>query len=108
MNLYKAEFVHHAPKDWEKGISYYFMANNDEEAYNIVYEYEPSCVESEEISKEELTISRGEIYTDIAVDLSDSYYGIKIQGWSLIKEDISKEDIDKLIELNIIEIGNKD
>jgi len=108
MNLYKAEFVHYAPKDWEKGISYYFIATNDEEAYNTVYEYEPYCIESEKISKEDFINSRGEIYADIEVNLSDSYYGIKIKGWSLVKESISKDDIDKLIKLDIIEVSNKD
>ena len=36
MNLYRITFSHTAPKDSEKGIKGYLLAENDEQVYNYV------------------------------------------------------------------------
>lgn len=120
MNLYKIIFSHHAPKDSEYGIKAFVLAENDEQVYNWIAsnpktnegtlynswknkEEEGGWWNDEgesETFKERMLRLKGEIEDD-SVDFSDSYYGITLLGWELLKEDITT-DYSELIELGEI------
>jgi hypothetical protein len=121
MNLYKIIFSHHSPKDSEYGIKALLLADNDEEVYewisseqdfNVCWkEKENDCevfniyddeyeVIGEENFKEKIVRLNGEI-NDESVDFSDSYYGITLYGWELLKKDVLT-DYSELIELGIV------
>lgn len=56
--------------------------------------------DTDETWKERMLRLRGEINDD-TVDFSDSYYGVTLLGWDLLKENI-KTDYTELIELGEI------
>jgi len=111
MNLYKEVFTHYSQKDSETGITKYFIAVDDEEAYSMVYEYSPCYVDSaiddgdaDENSKakaiKEVVEARGEI--NMEIELYDLYYGVTHKGWELVTENITDSDTSHLIRLGVI------
>lgn len=139
MNLYKHTFEHWSQKDSEKGIRNYFVANNDREAYDIVYKSDPMTVDkvcdesteehwetgeqvyyidgveypetlTEEETKQIVSDKRGELNFDELDSLNcfnDLYYGLRLDGWELVKEDLSENDFVALRRLGIIEIKDE-
>lgn len=120
MNLYKITFSHSSPKDREEGIKGYLLAENDEQVYNYVdktfnYEsWEGNEKDGEPIElydenynvigtetfKEKMLRINGE-QNDEDYDYCDSYYGITLYGWELLKENV-EGDYSEMIELGII------
>lgn len=122
MNLYRIDFSHTAPKDQEKGIKGYLLAENDEQVYNYVDktfnyecwkdkdeddEAEPIELYDEDYNvvgtetfKEKMLRIKGEM-NDEDYDYCDAYYGITLYGWTLIKQDVST-DFKEMIELGVV------
>jgi len=124
MNLYKKIFEHFSQKDSKTGDKDYFIAENDEEAYKIVFEndedskyfthnvfnwensqeYEDgdkrTLNELEKDLREEIIRERGDI--NLEVELADLYYGATLYGWELVFKDISQAEIGILERLNIL------
>lgn len=121
MNLYKIKFAHFAPKDSEHGIKALLLAENDEQVYEwIAAEPEIGACKlfnswkndeaaghawygdngNPETMKDRMLRLKGEIEDD-DVDFSDSYYGITLFGWELLKENV-ETDYSELIELGIV------
>jgi hypothetical protein len=125
MNLYEIMMEHYAPKDSEKGIHTYLAANSDEEVYEwlksesklkdgrrIFLPWDYSGSETFEIYddnyevigaetfKEKMIRLKGDM-NDEDVDFSDLYYGKTLIGWSLIKENITDEEIKVLKSVGI-------
>ncbi|MNW60375.1 hypothetical protein D3C74_383550 [compost metagenome] len=123
MNLYKIMFAHYSPKDSEEGIVTYLVANSHEEVYEWLksepqlsngnklfntYKYSESddktyeiygedwIVIGEESFKERMIRLHGEMF-DEEVDVSDTYYGVTLYGWELIKEDV-RPDVLQMIK----------
>lgn len=125
MNLYSIDFVHYAPKDSEEGVYGYTVANSDEEVYEFIksepnikgntlysnYKYKEDKtyhiynddyeVIGEETFKERMIRLKGEM-NDEDADVSDSYYGVTHLGWTLVKENITEEEIQVLKNVNIL------
>lgn len=119
MNLYEIMMEHFALKDSEKGIHSYLAANSDEEAYEwlkseselkdgrqIFISWDMSEDEEEfeiyddnyevigtETFKEKMIRLKGDI-NDEDVELSDLYYGRTLVGWKLVKENITRAEIE--------------
>tara|TARA_R110000803_G_C11732323_1_gene289834 strand:+ start:74 stop:454 length:381 start_codon:yes stop_codon:yes gene_type:complete len=122
MNLYRITFSHTAPKDSEKGIKGYLLAENDEQVYNYVdktfnYESWKDIDEDEdressdiydrnyniigtETFKEKILRINGEM-NDEDYDYCDAYYGVTLYGWELVKENAGG-DYTEMTELGII------
>lgn len=128
MNLYKIMFNHYSPKDSERGIIAYLIANSDEEVYewiksepivegrdvNKIYNCWKECEEEDEYEiydddcnvvgietfKERMIRLGGEMFDEEA-DISDSYYGVTQLGWDIHKENIESNEIDMLLKLKI-------
>lgn len=126
MNLYSVNFIHYSPKDSEKGIYGYVIANDDEGVYELIKSelqfhqgqtlwnsYEDREEEEYELFdndynvigietfKDRMIRLRGEMYDEDA-EVSDAYYGVTHYGWSLIKENVADSEISTLKFLNII------
>ncbi|SBV91953.1 hypothetical protein [uncultured Dysgonomonas sp.] len=113
MNLYKILFSHTAPKDTEVGIKCLLLAENDEQVYEWI-KSEPKITQSDHLFngwgdyetdygvdfKNKIISIKGEMFDD-EYDYSDAYYGIKLFGWELLKENITT-DYSELMELGII------
>lgn len=125
MNLYKHTFEHYSQKDSESGIKKYFVAKNAEEAYEIVYgqwgsKYENSVIEDMDpddvdeewyVTEEQAKAKVLEVGGDLNLKdgeqenwFQDLYYGLIIEGWELVKEDLSENDFISLRRLKIIEV----
>ena len=130
MTLYKHTFQHWSQKDSERGITKYFLAQNNREAYNIVYG-EGDCLTVDRIKNEEtdegvyyvddkeydsnLTVEEtrqivadkgGELNFDDLETLNcfeDLYYGMRLDGWVVVQENILTSEIRVLRELKILE-----
>ena len=122
MNLYKILFSHTAPKDSEKGIKGYLLAESDEQVYNYIdKEYNCECwkdsdededrepielydynydVIGTETFKEKILRIKGEM-NDEDYDYSDAHYGITLLGWEVVEENTTK-DFTEMIELGIV------
>lgn len=127
MNLYSINFIHYAPKDSEQGVYGYVIASDDESIYEWI-KSEPKITEDKtlwnsyadyeiereyeiydsdynvigiESFKDRMIRLCGEMYDEEA-DVSDAYYGVTHYGWSLIKEEISNNEIEVLKSLKII------
>lgn len=125
MNLYEIMLEHYAPKDSEKGILTYLVANSDEEVYEWLkkdiklkdgrrlytsyYDREDDNegevfeiydenynVVGTETYREKIIKLKGDMF-DEDEELSDLYYGETFTGWRLVKEGISESEI-KIIE----------
>ena len=134
MTLYKHIFQHWSQKDSEKGISKYFLAENNREAYNIVYGFKgiiSDCMTVDKIEDSEedtevyeidgkeydntLTAEEarqiiadkgGELNFDDVESLNcfqDLYYGMRLDGWEVVQENILDNEIRILKRLKIIE-----
>ncbi len=128
MNLYSIDFRHYSPKDSEKGVYVYIVSENDESVYewlksqpkitkyktlwNSYGGYEEDGKEYEiydedynvvgkESFKERMLRLHGEMYDEDA-PVEDLYYGLTYIGWSLIKENVSDNEIEVLKNLRII------
>jgi hypothetical protein len=125
MNLYRINMGHAAPKDWALSMLGYVLAENEEQVYeylksepdihghkpfnswkdkeeeNEEFEIYNSSYEviGKETFKEKIIRIGGEINED-DYDFSDSYYGISLYGWELVKENVS--GLESAIELGII------
>jgi len=126
MNLYKVVFSHHSPKDSQKGIKTLLLAENSEQVYEWI-KSEPKLEDrslfntwadsekDEEVFeiyndkwevigtenfKEKMLRINGEINDD-DYDFSDSYYGITLIGWELVKENTTN-DYSELIDAGIV------
>ncbi|RXZ77955.1 hypothetical protein EBB07_28255 [Paenibacillaceae bacterium] len=129
MNLYKIMFIHYSPRDSQKGILTYLVANTDEEVYEwlksdpklpdemyIFTTYKDSERDEEsfnlyddeyniignEFFKERIVRMRGDMF-DKELELNDLYYGRTLFGWGLVKEDVKNEDLSNIKD-NGIEI----
>lgn len=117
MNLYVIKFSHYAPKDEEQGIKALLLAQNEEQVYNWISsapklkfgtmfnswfenEDDEDCQDDDETFKEKILRLKGDIEDD-TVDFSNSYYGITLYGWELLKENITT-DYTELIQLGIV------
>jgi len=124
MNLYKITFSHTAPKDQEKGIKDYLLAENDEQVYNYVdktfnyecwkdsdedkdrepielYDDDYNAIGNETF-KEKILRIKGE-QNDEEYYYDDAYYGITLYGWELVKENVSS-DYTEMIKLVVISV----
>jgi len=126
MNLYKVVFSHHSPKDSQKGIKTLLLAENSEQVYEWI-KSEPKLEDrslfntwadsekDEEVFeiyndkwevigtenfKEKMLRINGEINDDDYY-FSDSYYGITLIGWELVKENTTN-DYSELIDAGIV------
>ncbi|MGZ9868171.1 hypothetical protein ACU3L3_07090 [Priestia endophytica] len=127
MNLYEIMLEHYSPKDSEKGIFTYLVAQSDEEVYEWLkanpklkdgrwllttfedYERDEKTYEiydddyeviGEESFKEKMIRLKGTI-NDEDQSFDDLYYGLTLYGWELVKEDITEEQLKVLEETNI-------
>jgi hypothetical protein len=127
MILYVIMMEHYAPKDSEKGIHTYLVANSDEDVYKwlksekelndgrqIFLSWRDSEDEGEsfeiydnnyevigeETFKEKMIRIKGDI-NDEDADFSDLYYGKTFIGWKLIKENITNEEIEVIKSVGI-------
>lgn len=126
MNLYSIDFAHAAPKDIEKGIKCYLLAENDEQVYEWIKsepkltdrtmfnswadaeeENEPTEIYDEDYNvvgketfKEKMIRIKGEM-NDYDYDYCDAYYGITLYGWTAVKENVTA-DFTEMIKLGII------
>lgn len=122
-NLYRIIVGHFAPKDSLHATWAFLIAENEDQVYDwianepMIYE-EPTCsmwkdneetfevydddynVIGSETFREKIIRLKGEINDD-DYDFSDSYYGITLYGWELIKEDFVITD-SSLKELGIL------
>lgn len=113
MNLYKITVGHAAPKDWCKTMIGFVLAENDEQMYEyiaseptinghyIINSWNDKDEEDEESPadfRKRIIEIKGEI-NDEGYDFSDSYYGITLYGWELMKENIG--DHDQLLSFGI-------
>jgi hypothetical protein len=127
MNLYKTIFAHYAPKGSQDGIKDFFLAKNNEEAFNFVdsehcygrwlefieetlADEDYSTEEANEIAenfKKEIIENKGEIdfQPEGYYNLSEGsgYDGFTRYGWELAKENISESEIALLVGLKIIQ-----
>lgn len=119
MNLYRILFIHYAPKDSHSGITTYLLANNDEEVYTYIdsinhgmwsgknadypelniYDDEYNVIGTESF-KEKMIRIKGLMF-DEDYELTDLYYGVTLDGWELIKEDVDVSYYQELIDLGI-------
>ena len=115
MNLYSIIFSHHAPKGSAEGFKYLLLANNDEEVYDYLSEYTTYWDDEDEIeiwddinrelkitTKKDYLISIKGDYNNEGYDFSDSYYGITLHGWELLKENVNNDDYKELIDFKIV------
>ncbi len=129
MNIYKIQLGHAAPKDWSISMLGYILADNDDQVYEYI-KSEPeinghsafNSWKDKEEEKEEFEIFdkqfnligtetfkqkiirlKGEI-NDESVDFTDSYYGISLYGWELVKE--NAENYQSAVELGILKTIN--
>lgn len=124
MNLYKILFTHSGPKSAEQGIKTYLLAENEEQVYEFIdkkYNYESwkdmeedkDCEDYDiydedyniigtETFKEKIIRIKGEM-NDEDYDYCDSYYGITLFGWELVKEKITT-DFSEMLKLGIMHI----
>ena len=127
MNLYRFMFDHYSPKDSQRGIVTYILADTDEEVYEW-FKSEPTIkltsdmlfnswkyyeeereydvwddkfnIIGTETFKERMLRLGGEMFDDEA-EVSDAYYGVTHYGWELHKENIDNLSADVLVELGI-------
>lgn len=113
MNLYKILFSHTAPKDTEIGIKCLLLAENDEQVYEYIRS-EPKLSDHDWLFngweekesnygvefKNKIISIKGEMFDD-EYDYSDAFYGIKLFGWELLKENITA-DYSELIDLGVV------
>jgi len=128
MNLYKHVFEHYSQKDSESGTKKYFIAENDEEAYEKVYgkwgssyasrvrdEYDDNCENEDydpedyedtpETAKAKVLKSRGDLFLpegETENMFQDLYYGLTLEGWILVQENVTSLEIDILKRLDIV------
>ena len=125
MNLYSIDFRHYSPKDSEYGIKTYLIAQDDEAVFDWIANYKGGdefgiytswlSESNEEVElydddtykligvvsyKQKIIYNKGEI-GDSSKDFSDVFYGITEYGWTLIKENLSIEETETLLKLNI-------
>ncbi len=120
MNLYKHTFEHYSQKDSKGGIEKYFLAENNADAYNIIYGNFGSLYEgdinsgfdsetyesdSPEQAKNRVIAAGGDLnlspeYTEYM--FSDLYYGLTLEGWELVKANITRHELEILAELGIV------
>lgn len=107
MNIYKINFSHSAPKDTEYGMKCLLLAENDEQVYEWIKQ-EPE-VDGEALYnnweddgefKQKIISLKGEMNDD-DYDFSDSFYGITLLGWELVKEN-ALGDYSELIEAGVV------
>ncbi|MFD0587648.1 hypothetical protein ACFQZE_06510 [Paenibacillus sp. GCM10027627] len=131
MNLYKIMFEHFSPKDSQRGVVAYLVADSDEQVYEWLksdpkldddtwiytpyqdsendditfelYDDQYNVVGMEEY-KDKMIRLKGEMFDD-ELELNDLYYGKTIYGWRLIKEDV-KPDILQYIKDYGIKVVN--
>ena len=129
MNLYIIEFKHYAPKDSEKGIKGYIVAENDDEVYEFI-KSEPEMFgetiynsyadkendEDEDIDiydddnnvigketfKERIIGCHGDMNDEYS-EVSDLYYGATQYGWTCVIKDIASQDVEGLRYLGILQ-----
>lgn len=106
MNLYKITFSHYAPKDVESGIKCLVLADNDSQVYDFIAS-EPKIQgramfnlwsEKDEKFKQKIIELKRDFQT---ITPTDTYYGITLYGWELLKEN-TQEEYKELIELGIV------
>jgi hypothetical protein len=123
MNLYKIEFTHYSQKDSKTGMFCLALAENDEKVYLFVdkeHNYD-GWEEDTEFGKtyniwdddyniigtetpKERYIRLGGTMHDEEYEISDLYYGVTTVGWTLLKENVSPENFQELIELEIVKV----
>ena len=122
MTLYKHIFEHWSQKDSVRGIVKYFVAENDRDAYDIVYPTDCQTVDAysyedfeiyiegeyynvdsitEEMIRSHVADNQGEI--NMEMNLDDLYYGKTYKGWEIVQENILPHEIKVLRELKILE-----
>jgi len=111
MNIYKINFSHHAPKGAECGIKCLLLAENDEQVYEWIKQepevdgetlynnWETNEVDDAEFKQKIISI-KGEMFDD-EYDYSDSYYGITLLGWELVKEN-TLSDYTELFDAGVV------
>ena len=128
MNLYIVEFKHYSPKDSEKGIKGYIVAENDEEVYEFIksepemlgetiynsyadkesYNEETDIYDDDynvigtETFKDRIIRCHGDMYDEYS-EVSDLYYGATQYGWVCVINDIKSEDVERLRYLGILQ-----
>lgn len=125
MNLYQIMIRHYAPKDYEDGIYTYLVAESDEDVYEWIKEenklkdgrylfniYKDAEEDGDMLGdipfRDSIIASQGCMSNEY-MEVSDLYYGATEIGWSMVKEDISQEDIDVISDAGIsIEIAEGD
>ncbi|MGG0667824.1 hypothetical protein ABE073_04760 [Lederbergia citrisecunda] len=120
MNLYEIMMEHYAPKDSQKGIYTYLVAECDEAVYEwlkqekqlkderVIYNSYKYSEEDDDIFelyddnyevvgtetfKERMIRLKGNLY-DEEESFDDLYYGKTLLGWKTVKEEITEEEID--------------
>jgi len=128
MNLYIIEFKHYAPKDSEKGIKGYMVAENDEEVYEFIksepemhgetmynsyadkendgeetdiYDDDDNVIGTETF-KDRIIGCHGDMYDEYS-EVSDLYYGATQYGWTCAIKDITSQDVEGLRYLGILQ-----
>lgn len=112
MNLYKVMMEHFAPKDSEKGIYTYLIAESDKEVYEwiksekrlkdgrVIYNGWSEYEDDDEEFEERIINVKGQMYDD-ELELTDLYYGVTLMGWDLEKENLLEDEIRVLVDLDI-------
>jgi len=123
MNLYKIEFTHYSQKDSKTGIQCLVLSESNEKVYLFVdkeYNYNSWEEDTEfgntfdiyddkwevvgtETPKERYMRLCGTMHDD-DYEVSDLYYGATTLGWTLLKENVSPENYQELIDLDLVKV----
>lgn len=81
---------------WTETTDWYIYAENDQECYNFLSDRFLSE------DKDAILENKGEI--DMVDDNYDGYYESTVYWWELLKENITKEDAEKIVLENMLAI----
>lgn len=128
MNLYEILTRHYSPKDSQEGIFTYLVAESDEDVYEFLKKgvsldsrwlYTTYEDNEEDYGEEEFEIYdkdynvigtecykykiirlKGDMF-DEDIELCDLYYGLTLNGWRLVAENVAEQDIETIKRLGI-------
>lgn len=111
MNLYEIVFTHYSQKDNQSGIKEYCISNSDEDIFahiNTKYAYDSWTDREDEYEgeystyKEFVLENKGDNNDENLFE--DLYYGQTTYGWKTLKENLTTEQINNLMETGIVKM----
>jgi hypothetical protein len=106
MKLFKVLLTHVATKDHQTAIKEYVIANTHGDVFNYLYEKAGYTWwnerEWDDSIKNVVLFGHGESALDS--DWADAYYGITEYDWEQVRNSLSQDEIDTLVELEIAKV----